>query len=72
MLLPNNILKPDSVLGRLVTDIDEDDCGTRSSCTEIVPLRRLNEDELLFMHANYVFDHPAQARDMVRAGLATL
>ena len=41
-------------------DIDEDDCGTRSSCTEIVPLRRLNEDELLFMHANYVFDHPAQ------------
>lgn len=26
-------------------DIDEDDCGTRSSCTEIIPLRRLNEDE---------------------------
>lgn len=24
MYLPNNILKPDSVLGRLVTDIDED------------------------------------------------
>ena len=25
MLLPNNILKPDSILGRLVKDIDEDD-----------------------------------------------
>ena len=26
-------------------DIDEDDYRTRSSCTEIVPLRRLKEDE---------------------------
>lgn len=38
-------------------DIDEDDYRTRSSCTEIVPLRRLKEDEFLLMHANYVFEH---------------
>ena len=41
-------------------DIDEDDYRTRSSCTEIVPLRRLKEDEFLLMHANYVFEHPAE------------
>lgn len=39
-------------------DIDEDDYRTRSSCTEIVPLRRLKEDEFLLMHANYAFEHP--------------
>lgn len=38
-------------------DIDEDDYRTRSSCTEIVPLRRLKEDEFLLMHANYAFEH---------------
>lgn len=32
----------------------------RASCTEIVPLRRLKEDEFLLMHANYVFEHPAE------------
>ena len=42
-------------------DIDEDDYQTRSSCTEIVPLRRLSEDEFLLMHAQYVFDHPAES-----------
>lgn len=42
-------------------DIDEDDYKTRSSCTEIVPLRRLSEDEFLLMHAQYVFDHPAES-----------
>lgn len=41
-------------------DIDEDDYRTRSSCTEIVPLRRLKEDEFLLMHANYAFEHPAE------------
>ena len=41
-------------------DIDEDDYGTRSSCTEIVPLRRLKEDEFLFMHARYASEHPAE------------
>lgn len=41
-------------------DIDEDDYRTRSSCTEIVPLRRLKEDEFLLMHANYVLEHPAE------------
>lgn len=30
-------------------DIDEDDYRTRSSCTEIVPLRRLKEDEFLLI-----------------------
>ena len=42
-------------------DIDEDDYKTRSSCTEIVPLRRLSEDEFLLMHAQYVFDHPTES-----------
>lgn len=41
-------------------DIDEDDYRTRSSCTEIVPLRRLKEDEFLFMHARYASEHPTE------------
>lgn len=41
-------------------DIDEDDYRTRSSCTEIVPLRKLTAEEFLLMHANYVFEHPAE------------
>lgn len=41
-------------------DIDEDDYRTRSSCTKLVPLRKLTAEEFLLMHANYVFEHPAE------------
>ena len=41
-------------------DIDEDDYETRSCCTEIVPLRRLDEEGFLLLHAQYVYNHPAE------------
>lgn len=41
-------------------DVDEDGYGSRSSCTELVPLRKLTAEEFLLMHANYVFEHPAE------------
>lgn len=41
-------------------DVDEDGYGSRSSCTKLVPLRKLTAEEFLLMHANYVFEHPAE------------
>ena len=41
-------------------DVDEDGYGSRSSCTKLVPLRKLTAEEFLLMHAIYVFEHPAE------------
>lgn len=41
-------------------DIDEDGYKTRSSCTQMVPLRQLDAEQMILLHANYVFEHPAE------------
>lgn len=40
--------------------LTRDGYGSRSSCTKLVPLRKLTAEEFLLMHANYVFEHPAE------------
>lgn len=41
-------------------DVDEDGYKTRCSCTQMIPIRQIGAEEMLLLHANYVFEHPSE------------